>query len=156
MTQQAVERALGKLLTDENFRDRFFTNPEIATWEAGFTLYPPSTPIAGRRERRSAHDDGPDRSGARAQEWDVQGTAELVLLVLYRFSGTSMDLPPVVTRTPRSTGVERVVGTVPRYIPGSARAPIATFSTVPSLIRATSRTVASTMGFPSGSETRTA
>lgn len=38
MTQQAVERALGKLLTDENFRDRFFANPEIATWEAGFTL----------------------------------------------------------------------------------------------------------------------
>jgi hypothetical protein len=38
VTQQAVERALGKLLTDENFRDRFFTNPEIATWEAGFTL----------------------------------------------------------------------------------------------------------------------
>jgi hypothetical protein len=30
--------ALGKFLTDENFRDRFFTNPEIATWEAGFTL----------------------------------------------------------------------------------------------------------------------
>lgn len=38
MSQQAVERALGKLLTDENFRDRFFTNPELATWEAGFTL----------------------------------------------------------------------------------------------------------------------
>lgn len=38
MTQQAVERALGKLLTDENFRDRFFTNPETASREAGFTL----------------------------------------------------------------------------------------------------------------------
>jgi hypothetical protein len=38
VTQQAVERALGKLLTDENFRDRFFANPEIAAWEAGFTL----------------------------------------------------------------------------------------------------------------------
>ena len=38
VSQQAVERALGKLLTDENFRDRFFTNPELATWEAGFTL----------------------------------------------------------------------------------------------------------------------
>ena len=38
MTQQAVERALGKLLTDENFRDRFFASPATATWEAGFTL----------------------------------------------------------------------------------------------------------------------
>ena len=38
MTQQAVERTLGKLLTDENFRDRFFTNPEIAAREAGFAL----------------------------------------------------------------------------------------------------------------------
>jgi hypothetical protein len=27
VTQQAVARALGKLLTDENFRDRLFTNP---------------------------------------------------------------------------------------------------------------------------------
>ena len=27
MTQQAVERALGKLLTDENFRERFFAGP---------------------------------------------------------------------------------------------------------------------------------
>jgi hypothetical protein len=34
VTQQAVEPALGKLLTGENFRERFFTNPEIATWEA--------------------------------------------------------------------------------------------------------------------------
>jgi hypothetical protein len=38
VSQQAVERALGKLLTDENFRDRFFANPEMATWEAGLTL----------------------------------------------------------------------------------------------------------------------
>ncbi len=38
MSQQAVERALGKLLTDENFRDRFFASPEIASWEAEFTL----------------------------------------------------------------------------------------------------------------------
>ena len=38
MTQHAVERALGKLLTDENFRDRFFANPETASWEAGFAL----------------------------------------------------------------------------------------------------------------------
>ena len=38
MTQQAVERALGKLLTDENFRERFFENAEAASWEAGLAL----------------------------------------------------------------------------------------------------------------------
>ena len=40
MTQQAVERVLGKLLTDENFRERFFASPELACWEAGFALSP--------------------------------------------------------------------------------------------------------------------
>ena len=35
MTQQAWSGRWGKLLTDENFRDRFFTNPEIASWEHG-------------------------------------------------------------------------------------------------------------------------
>ena len=40
MTQQAVERALGKLLTDENFRERFFAGPGLACWEAGFSLSP--------------------------------------------------------------------------------------------------------------------
>ena len=43
MTQQAVERALGKLLTDENFRERFFTNAEIASWEPGFSSVKVST-----------------------------------------------------------------------------------------------------------------
>ena len=40
MTQQAVERVLGKLLTDENFRERFFASPELACWEAGLALSP--------------------------------------------------------------------------------------------------------------------
>jgi hypothetical protein len=40
VTQQAVERVLGKLLTDENFRERFFAGPELACWEAGFALSP--------------------------------------------------------------------------------------------------------------------
>jgi len=40
VTQQAVERTLGKLLTDEAFRDRFFAKPEAASWEAGFSLSP--------------------------------------------------------------------------------------------------------------------
>jgi hypothetical protein len=40
VTQQAVERTLGKLLTDENFRERFFASPAAACWEAGLTLSP--------------------------------------------------------------------------------------------------------------------
>ena len=40
MAQQAVERALEKLLTDENFRERFFVAPDLACWEAGFALSP--------------------------------------------------------------------------------------------------------------------
>jgi len=38
MSQPAVERTLGKLLTDEAFRDRFFAAPELATWEVGLQL----------------------------------------------------------------------------------------------------------------------
>jgi hypothetical protein len=38
MTQQAVERAIGKLVTDADFRERFYANPEKATWEAGLPL----------------------------------------------------------------------------------------------------------------------
>ena len=38
MTQQAVERALGKLITDEAFRERFFAAPIAACLEAGLTL----------------------------------------------------------------------------------------------------------------------
>ena len=40
MTQQAVERVLGKLLTDENSREQFFASPELACREAGFALSP--------------------------------------------------------------------------------------------------------------------
>jgi hypothetical protein len=38
MTQQAVERAIGKLVTDAEFREQFYVNPEKATWEAGLPL----------------------------------------------------------------------------------------------------------------------
>jgi hypothetical protein len=34
VSQQDVERTIGKLATDEEFRMRFFTNPAAATWEA--------------------------------------------------------------------------------------------------------------------------
>ena len=40
MTQYAVERTLGKLATDEEFRARFFENPAAATWAAGIPLSP--------------------------------------------------------------------------------------------------------------------
>ena len=38
MSQNAVERTLGKLATDEEFRARFFENPAAAAWEAGLQL----------------------------------------------------------------------------------------------------------------------
>jgi len=38
VTQQAVERALGKLLSDENFLERFFAGPDLSCCEAGFAL----------------------------------------------------------------------------------------------------------------------
>ena len=60
MTQQAVERALGKLLTDENFRERFFENPEEASWEAGLALSPIELEALARVPRHalvSLHDD---------------------------------------------------------------------------------------------------
>jgi hypothetical protein len=60
VTQQAVERALGKLLTDENFRERFFENPEGASWEAGLALSPIELGALARVPRHalvSLHDD---------------------------------------------------------------------------------------------------
>ena len=60
MTQQAVERALGKLLTDENFRERFFESPEAASWEAGLALSPIELEALARVPRHalaSLHDE---------------------------------------------------------------------------------------------------
>jgi ribosomally synthesized peptide len=38
VTQDSVERTLGKLLTDEAFRERFFAAPAEACREAGLSL----------------------------------------------------------------------------------------------------------------------
>lgn len=38
MSQTAVERALGKLVTDDSFRDRFFSDPSAASFSAGLDL----------------------------------------------------------------------------------------------------------------------
>jgi hypothetical protein len=40
MSQSAVERTLGKLVTDESFRARFFTNPATASFQASLELSP--------------------------------------------------------------------------------------------------------------------
>jgi hypothetical protein len=40
MTVAGLERALGMLLLDAAFCERFFLNPRSATWEAGLPLSP--------------------------------------------------------------------------------------------------------------------
>ncbi|HWT83386.1 MAG TPA: Franean1_4349 family RiPP [Candidatus Methylomirabilis sp.] len=38
MSQRAVERTLGKLVTDEGFRDEFFMHPQTTCVQAGLNL----------------------------------------------------------------------------------------------------------------------
>jgi hypothetical protein len=40
VSRNAVERTLGKLVMNEDFRARFFENPAAAMWEAGIPLSP--------------------------------------------------------------------------------------------------------------------
>jgi hypothetical protein len=40
MSQPVVERAIGKLVTDEGFRDAFFRDPDTASLRAGLDLTP--------------------------------------------------------------------------------------------------------------------
>jgi hypothetical protein len=51
MSQNAVERTLGKLATDEEFCARFFENPVAATWEAGLPLSPAELEALSRLSR---------------------------------------------------------------------------------------------------------
>ena len=51
MSQQAVERTLGKLMTDDTFCERFFLHPEAASWEAGLELSPTELDALSRLSR---------------------------------------------------------------------------------------------------------
>ena len=78
VTQQAVERALGKLLTDENLLERFFESPKAASWEAGLALSPIELEALSRVPRAalvSLHDDrsrGGRKGGAAMMDLIVQ------------------------------------------------------------------------------------
>lgn len=51
VSQDTVERALGKLVLDAAFRERFFANPTSATWEAGLPLSPIEVEALSRLSR---------------------------------------------------------------------------------------------------------
>lgn len=60
MSQQSVERALGKMVTDEAFRNDFFTDPERASLNAGLDLLSDEMEALRRVPRQML-----DRLGAR-------------------------------------------------------------------------------------------
>jgi hypothetical protein len=51
MSQRAVERALGKLITDEGFREAFFAEPGSASLRAGLELSADEVDALGRVPR---------------------------------------------------------------------------------------------------------
>jgi hypothetical protein len=51
MTVAGLERALGMLLLDAAFCERFFLNPSSATWEAGLPLSPIEVDALSRLSR---------------------------------------------------------------------------------------------------------
>ncbi len=53
MSLAAVERTLGKLLTDDAFRDRFFADPAVATFTAGLELSSAELDALARLPRES-------------------------------------------------------------------------------------------------------
>ena len=53
MTGAGLERALGMLLLDAAFCERFFVNPSAAMWEAGLPLSPIEVDVLSRLSRRA-------------------------------------------------------------------------------------------------------
>jgi hypothetical protein len=52
MSQRGVERALGKLVTDEAFREAYFQDPDAAAWRAGIELSREEAAALSRIPRR--------------------------------------------------------------------------------------------------------
>jgi hypothetical protein len=75
MSQRAVEQVLGKLLTDEEFRRRFFEDPHCACVLSGFELSPVELEAVMRREppwRRSVGASTTGSSGSACPRPQVQ------------------------------------------------------------------------------------
>jgi hypothetical protein len=53
VSQRAVEQVLGKLLTDEAFRESFLADPARATVQSGLTLTPPELEALRRVSRQA-------------------------------------------------------------------------------------------------------
>jgi putative modified peptide len=53
MSQAAVERTLGKLMTDDDFRRRFFRDPAAASFAAGLQLSPAEVHALSRLPREA-------------------------------------------------------------------------------------------------------
>ncbi len=53
MSQAAVERILGKLITDDAFRERFFSDPTIESFNAGLVLSRPELDALSRLPRKA-------------------------------------------------------------------------------------------------------
>jgi len=84
VTQQAVERVLAKLLTDENSREQFFASPELACREAGFALSPVELEALSQLSHEALARFLPrsgsagDRKGEPIERCGIAGDAEIV------------------------------------------------------------------------------
>jgi hypothetical protein len=106
MSQHAVERTVGKLATDEEFRPRLFEDPGAATWEA-----PPGT------------------DEARSEQWAVRrwrGERAMSVDAMIQHAGSVLFLPelnPIAAGQAAATGMALYRATVLSFDEVAVEAP---------------------------------